>query len=1258
MSGDAFSWNGGTGAFSDPSQWTDETTPDNTGVVAPGAQDSASFTKGGSVSGSGTVAALSLDSDVTLLSGASITTGNLDLSGTVSFDANASLSVTNDDTVTNLVGLLTLDQGASLAFTGAGGFFDVGLGTPNTGELDINQAQVSGTELMDVFSGSAVNVTGVDASLTVGEVDAGVVANTATPSTAVAELNVSDGGSVSSSALFLAYAEDDTSLVIDSGTWNADGAVAMHPLSATATALIENAGTLIGTELDIGPDTNGAASVTVDGVSSLIQMPSGLSIAGASLTVQNQGTLSTGGGDINAGGTVLVTSRGTWTLDATAFDRGTLLVQGGTVLSRAFDIDGLASATGTGAAWTSSGPISLGFVQSGTLTLDTGASLEVQSNMTAGVSAGVSGTIGIGAATLAVTGNVTIGVNGTGLLKLAAAASLDIGGGLTLGAASGAGTFDAGGDPTIHGDLDVNNGLADIVQTVPLTVDGAIAVGQAAGSNGHLLLEQNALLTGGTGDVTVGSEGNGTLTVNAGATFDATASAITAAESAGSAGTITVDGLDALLQADGLTIGGASTTDLSPSAFLTLQDGAAVQVTNTFEIGADAGSYGQATITGDGSTLEAGAFSVGGSGTGAFTVQPGAAVSASGDASVGGDSGGNGTWSINRGSASVGGTLTVGDSGNGLGIIQQGGTLHAASVEIGNKLGGTGEIDETGGNLISDDVSVGSGGTGDLKISGGSVVTNGNVDVAQQVNATVQTLSVGNQAVWNIGGTLTVGAAGIADATIDSAAVVSVNGGVVVGDQSGASGVLIVSGSLVTAGGTTVSAVSYGGVLQVGNGGDGILRVQQSATVAPTPGGPGEIDVAVAAGETSTLAVDGVGSFLHGGIVVVGGAPGAAGGTGTLGITNGGSILASAVKIWSGGLISLGGILEVQGSLSGPGTISMDPSLLQLDSPDSATAPVANFTAGDTIDLKGVAPASVSYAAGVLTFAGGSFALGVAGGTVHAAASADGTAVTACFCAGTRILTDVGEVSVELLQPGMRVPSIKHQRWMPVCWVGWRHVDRASPVKITAGALGEGKPDRDLWLSPDHALFVDGRLLPAHCLVNGVTVAEDHSAQPVTYYHVELAEHGVLLANGLPVESYLDTGNRTAFEECRIMSVLPSIATPSGGSEAAAAGRPTRECSEAQRRGLVGGKLRWRRSLQFLGHPVSHDEFLHLAAAGHGEAVNETDMHGDFLVRDLALAELPQTSLVQAGTAPQANPSANLLAPVFVWHAEHLDVAD
>ena len=90
------------------------------------------------------------------------------------------------------------------------------------------------------------------------------------------------------------------------------------------------------------------------------------------------------------------------------------------------------------------------------------------------------------------------------------------------------------------------------------------------------------------------------------------------------------------------------------------------------------------------------------------------------------------------------------------------------------------------------------------------------------------------------------------------------------------------------------------------------------------------------------------------------------------------------------------------------------------------------------------------------------------------------------------------------------------------------------PVRIAAGAFGEGLPGRDLYLSPDHAVFADGVLVPIRYLVNGTTIARE-AAGRVTWYHVELADaeggaaHDVLLAEGLPSESFLDTGNRGAF---------------------------------------------------------------------------------------------------------------------------------
>jgi phospholipase/lecithinase/hemolysin len=148
-------------------------------------------------------------------------------------------------------------------------------------------------------------------------------------------------------------------------------------------------------------------------------------------------------------------------------------------------------------------------------------------------------------------------------------------------------------------------------------------------------------------------------------------------------------------------------------------------------------------------------------------------------------------------------------------------------------------------------------------------------------------------------------------------------------------------------------------------------------------------------------------------------------------------------------------------------------------------------------------------------------------------------AALACFTAGTRILTPAGEVAVEALQEGMEVITLSGRR-VPVRWLGHRHIDCRSrgawPVRVRAGAFGRDVPHGDLLLSPDHAVFLAGDgegaapgvLIPIRDLINGVTIAQE-PVDRVTYWHVELPEHDVLLAQGLPAESYLDTGNRGAF---------------------------------------------------------------------------------------------------------------------------------
>jgi hypothetical protein len=83
-------------------------------------------------------------------------------------------------------------------------------------------------------------------------------------------------------------------------------------------------------------------------------------------------------------------------------------------------------------------------------------------------------------------------------------------------------------------------------------------------------------------------------------------------------------------------------------------------------------------------------------------------------------------------------------------------------------------------------------------------------------------------------------------------------------------------------------------------------------------------------------------------------------------------------------------------------------------------------------------------------------------------------------------------------------------------------------VRIEAGAFGPGRPVRDLYLSPNHAVYIDDVLIPAKHLINGSTIAQA-PVDEITYYHVELPCHAVLLAEGLPAESYLDIGDRSNF---------------------------------------------------------------------------------------------------------------------------------
>ncbi|WP_205665032.1 Hint domain-containing protein, partial [Acetobacter cibinongensis] len=309
----------------------------------------------------------------------------------------------------------------------------------------------------------------------------------------------------------------------------------------------------------------------------------------------------------------------------------------------------------------------------------------------------------------------------------------------------------------------------------------------------------------------------------------------------------------------------------------------------------------------------------------------------------------------------------------------------------------------------------------------------------------------------------------------------------------------------------------------------GALTLVESATATNTVvNADGKLDVE--AGSTAT-----------GVTVQSGGKIEASGVVSSVTVENGAALSVTSTATISGMVVSSGGSVQVQsgGSLTGV-HLNVGASLdLGWVAYDSSTT--ASIDAGQALDLSNGANSSpIATLEG--DYSNDFFVLSDDG---HGGTLLTLEEGTPCYCPGTLILTETGERPVETLEIGDRL--VTHDGSLrPIRWIGRRAYDGRfaagrtdiMPVRIAAGALGNDLPRRDLIVSPLHAMFLLGVLVPAHALVNGQTITQAENSSVIEYIHIELETHDIIFAEGAPSETFVDDDSRGMFHNAHEFAEL------------------------------------------------------------------------------------------------------------------------
>jgi autotransporter passenger strand-loop-strand repeat protein len=468
-------------------------------------------------------------------------------------------------------------------------------------------------------------------------------------------------------------------------------------------------------------------------------------------------------------------------------------------------------------------------------------------------------------------------------------------------------------------------------------------------------------------------------------------------------------------------------------------------------------------------------------------------------------------------------------------LVEPAGIVSATSIEGGglSLLGGVeyGTTVGSGGGLLGhDDVYAGGVASNTTINAGGEENISGGNAFGTDIN------SGGAQFVWiggvtsatvNHGGYQMVGSSGGSFfTTVNAGGSQEVAGGTAYATSVGPFGQQAVE----SGGRATASIIGNGGTQYVEAGGTTSGSLLRSGATQFVSGGAA-ISTVVENGATQIVSAASGVSVASNSLVEAGGREIVFSG----GEISGATIAGGALEIISGGIAS--------GSINFAGG-----GALILDSPILPDVVISGLSSGGNIFLPGIPESGAEIisvtAPGLVQITDGPniYTLQIAGvvdASVFTISSLNGGLTLTevpCFAAGTNILTSRGEVPVERIEAGDTVITAEGED-LAVVWAGQRRLDLrrhprphlVQPIRIPAGALADGVPARQLLLSPDHALFLHGHLVPAKALVGagGITQSAQDS---VCYHHLELSRHAVMFAENTAVESYLDTGNRGCFE--------------------------------------------------------------------------------------------------------------------------------